>query len=40
MQYRERWISDGAKWSHPTAKPDDWDLKEQLRAAGLDGHNA
>lgn len=35
-QYRDRWISDGAKWSHPAAKPDDWDLQGQLRAAGLD----
>jgi len=29
--YRAQWISTGAKWDEPDAKPEGWDLNEQLR---------
>lgn len=29
--YRAEWIAAGAKWEMPSAKPDGWDLAEQLR---------
>jgi hypothetical protein len=30
-RYREKWISEGAKWDNPTLRPDTWDLESQLR---------
>jgi hypothetical protein len=30
-RYREKWLSDGAKWSLPKFKPSDWDLNEQMK---------
>lgn len=30
-EYRERWISDGAKWFYEEDKPENWNLKEQLK---------
>ncbi len=32
IQYREKWINDGAKWFHEKEKPDDWTVEEQLKA--------
>jgi hypothetical protein len=29
-QYREQWLSSGAKWDMPEHRPKDWDLSEQL----------
>lgn len=29
--YRAEWISAGTKWEEPDAKPEGWDLAEQLR---------
>jgi hypothetical protein len=29
--HREGWLARGAPWFWPRAKPDDWDLDEQLR---------
>lgn len=34
-EYRERWIADGCPWFDESAKPAEWDLQTQLRAAGL-----
>jgi hypothetical protein len=28
--YREKWLSNGAKWFRPKEKPENWDLQEQL----------
>ncbi|MBO1348914.1 MAG: hypothetical protein EBE86_016690 [Hormoscilla sp. GUM202] len=30
-KYRERWLSQGAPWFWPKAKPENWDLEEQLQ---------
>lgn len=30
-RYRDTWIEGGAKWEIPGAKPDGWNLDEQLR---------
>lgn len=29
--FRSNWIKNGAKWFLPTRKPNEWDLKEQLK---------
>jgi hypothetical protein len=30
-QYREKWINKGAKWFKPKEKPDNWNLRQQLK---------
>ena len=30
VDFRQRWIKNGAHWFRPKSKPDSWDLKEQL----------
>ena len=35
QQYRNEWVSDGAKWFDPTRRPSGWSLTEQLATAGL-----
>ena len=29
-EYREEWIREGCNWFEATARPDDWDLEQQL----------
>ncbi len=29
--YRQKWIDGGAEWFNAKAKPENWDLKKQLR---------
>ena len=29
-RYRQSWVAGGAQWSHPKARPGDWDLAGQL----------
>lgn len=31
LEYRTKWISEGAKWFTPKEKPDGWNLEEQLK---------
>jgi hypothetical protein len=30
-KYRNKWIQEGAKWSHSECKPLNWNLNEQLK---------
>jgi hypothetical protein len=29
--FREKWLTNGAKWSNPKKKPANWSLEEQLK---------
>ena len=31
IEYRNKWIKEGAKWFSPNRKPEDWDLEVQLK---------
>lgn len=31
LKYRQQWISSGGKWFDTQLKPNDWDMKKQLR---------
>src|SRR5262245_19086796 len=34
-QYLAEWIAGGCEWFDPAPRPEDWDLAQQLRAAGI-----
>lgn len=31
IEYRKKWLEDGAKWKSRRHKPDNWNLEEQLK---------
>ena len=35
-RYRDRWLSDGAKWNNPKSRPEHWSLDEQLQNIPLE----
>lgn len=35
-EYRKSWVQSGGKWFCPDRKPNDWNLKEQLKRIGID----
>jgi hypothetical protein len=35
IQYRRRWLAQGAEWFYPKAKPLHWSVTEQLARIGL-----
>ncbi|MCU5774495.1 hypothetical protein N5923_11400 [Erwiniaceae bacterium BAC15a-03b] len=30
-RFREKWLSNGAKWNNPKYRPENWSLEEQLK---------
>jgi hypothetical protein len=36
LNYRNEWLSKGAKWGQPKARPQDWALDKQMRQIPLE----
>ena len=35
-KYRDQWIASGGKWFNEAKRPENWDMKDQLKNIGVD----
>ena len=35
LNYRKQWIASGGKWFNEAKRPENWDMNEQLKNAGV-----